>query len=77
MLCPVCIFYIGCTGFDDLEIVEGEIPGDLNGIYVRTGPNPVLPIQDGYHWFDGDGAVFGFQGRHDGVLCFSSRAFLH
>ena len=41
---------------DDLECV-GEIPGDLNGVYVRNGPNPQFDPRGRYHWFDGDGMV--------------------
>src|SRR5882724_2928728 len=40
----------------DLEVV-GEIPEDLNGVYVRNGPNPQFEPQGRYHWFDGDGMV--------------------
>jgi carotenoid cleavage dioxygenase-like enzyme len=40
----------------DLEVV-GEIPADLNGIYVRNGPNPQFEPRGRYHWFDGDGMV--------------------
>jgi carotenoid cleavage dioxygenase-like enzyme len=40
----------------DLEVV-GEIPDDLNGVYVRNGPNPQFEPQGRYHWFDGDGMV--------------------
>jgi carotenoid cleavage dioxygenase len=37
--------------------VEGDLPKDLNGVYLRNGPNQhVKPIK-GYHWFDGDGMV--------------------
>ena len=35
----------------------GEIPDDLNGVYVRNGPNPQFEPQGRYHWFDGDGMV--------------------
>jgi carotenoid cleavage dioxygenase-like enzyme len=40
----------------DLEVV-GEIPDDLNGVYVRNGPNPQFEPQGRYHWFDGDAMV--------------------
>jgi carotenoid cleavage dioxygenase-like enzyme len=40
----------------DLEIV-GEIPDDLNGVYVRNGPNPQFEPKGRYHWFDGDGMI--------------------
>ncbi|WP_433252966.1 carotenoid oxygenase family protein [Streptosporangium sp. CA-135522] len=37
--------------------VIGEIPKDLNGVYLRNGPNPRHPMKGRYHWFDGDGMV--------------------
>ena len=37
--------------------VEGTLPEDLYGGYVRNGPNQVLPPKNAYHWFDGDGMV--------------------
>jgi carotenoid cleavage dioxygenase len=40
----------------DLEVV-GEIPRDLNGVYLRNGPNPRYAPKGRYHWFDGDGMV--------------------
>lgn len=40
----------------DLDVV-GEIPADLNGLYVRNGPNPRHPTEGRYHWFDGDGML--------------------
>jgi carotenoid cleavage dioxygenase len=47
---------------EDLE-VEGEIPKDINGIYVRNGPNPKFAPQGHYHWFDGDGMLHALQIR--------------
>jgi carotenoid cleavage dioxygenase len=41
----------------DLEVIEGELPADLNGAFVRTGPNPKLTPEGGYHLFDGDGMI--------------------
>jgi carotenoid cleavage dioxygenase-like enzyme len=40
----------------DLE-VAGHIPDDMNGVYVRNGPNPQFDPNGRYHWFDGDGMV--------------------
>ncbi len=36
--------------------VEGAIPAELNGWYLRNGPNP---RQAGAHWFTGDGMIHG------------------
>jgi carotenoid cleavage dioxygenase-like enzyme len=41
----------------DLAVLEGKIPADLNGVYVRTGPNPRYQPLGRYHWFDGDGML--------------------
>ncbi|WP_157245681.1 carotenoid oxygenase family protein [Nonomuraea typhae] len=37
--------------------VIGRIPADLNGVYLRNGPNARFPMKGRYHWFDGDGMV--------------------
>ncbi|WP_417620489.1 carotenoid oxygenase family protein [Parasphingorhabdus sp.] len=40
--------------------VEGEIPAQLDGRYLRIGPNPVdRPDEASYHWFSGDGMAHG------------------
>ncbi len=41
---------------DDLEVI-GQIPRDLNGVYLRNGPNRRYAARGRYHWFDGDGMV--------------------
>ena len=41
-------------------IVEGELPEDLHGVFYRTGSEPLYDPPEGYHWFDGDGMVYGF-----------------
>lgn len=41
---------------DDLQI-EGKIPTDLNGVYLRNGPNPRFEPKGMYHPFDGDGMM--------------------
>jgi carotenoid cleavage dioxygenase-like enzyme len=43
-------------------IKEGAIPNDVNGVYLRNGPNPTwLPPHNRYHWFDGDGHIHGLR----------------
>jgi len=37
--------------------VEGEIPEDLNGVYLRNGPNPRFEPKGTHHYFDGDGMI--------------------
>ena len=47
----------------DLEVI-GDLPGHLDGRYLRNGPNPVGEINpDLYHWFIGDGMVHGIRIR--------------
>ncbi len=47
--------------FDEINAeklpVIGEIPQDINGIYVRNGPNTQYTPIGHYHWFDGDGML--------------------
>ena len=47
--------------FDEINVrdlpVIGEIPKDINGIYVRNGPNQRYTPTSHYHWFDGDGML--------------------
>jgi carotenoid cleavage dioxygenase len=52
--------------------VEGEIPRDLFGAYVRNGPNSVFAPTNAYHWFDGDGMMHAVQFR-DGRATYRSR----
>jgi carotenoid cleavage dioxygenase len=43
----------------DLQ-VSGTIPAELDGRYIRIGPNPVTPPNPAsYHWFSGEGMVHG------------------
>ena len=42
----------------DLE-VRGALPPELDGTYVRNGPNPVAPDPANYHWFIGEGMLHG------------------
>ncbi|MEM6635800.1 MAG: carotenoid oxygenase family protein [Pseudomonadota bacterium] len=39
--------------------VDGTIPGELRGLYVRNGPNPAGEISPHQHYFSGDGMLHG------------------
>ena len=48
----------------DLPVTHGAIPTDLEGSFVRTGPNPRFPErldQRRYHFFAGDAMVHGVE----------------
>ena len=50
------------TAFD-LE-VTGEIPEELEGRWLRNGPNPFGSVDsEAYHWFLGDGMIHGVRLR--------------
>ena len=57
---------------DDLPVVEGELPTDLDGVYLRNTENPLHPALKTYHPFDGDGMmhVVGFR---DGKAFYRNR----
>ncbi|HEY0189808.1 MAG TPA: carotenoid oxygenase family protein, partial [Kofleriaceae bacterium] len=48
---------------DDLDVIEGAIPAELDGVYLRNTENPVLPSIGRYHPFDGDGMIHAIRFR--------------
>lgn len=60
------------TAFD-LPII-GELPQELNGRYLRNGPNP-LHVADpaNHHWFLGDGMVHGVRLNEGKALWYRNR----
>src|SRR5690606_23301653 len=47
----------------NLEVI-GELPVELEGRYLRNGPNPLGPIDpESHHWFIGDAMVHGVRLR--------------
>ncbi len=64
----------------DLRTIEGEVPRELRGMFVRNGTNPRFPPPGRYHWFDGDAMIHGVrleEGRASYVNRFvRTRAFL-
>jgi carotenoid cleavage dioxygenase-like enzyme len=53
--------------------VSGQLPTELEGRYVRNGPNPVTPVDPAtHHWFVGEGMVHGVRlrgGRAEWYRC--------
>ena len=49
---------------DQVEVVEGAIPDDLDGLYVRNTENPLHQPITRYHPFDGDGVVHAIRFRN-------------
>ncbi|MGE0214684.1 carotenoid oxygenase family protein [Mycolicibacterium sp.] len=57
---------------DDLPVVEGQIPADLDGVYLRNTENPLHPALKYYHPFDGDGMLH-IVGFRDGKAFYRNR----
>lgn len=54
--------------------VQGEIPQSLNGILLRSGPNPLHQPQPGHHhWFMGDGMLHGLKLEQGEAKWFKSK----
>jgi 8'-apo-carotenoid 13,14-cleaving dioxygenase len=54
--------------------VTGSIPAELDGRYIRIGPNPVeMPNHANYHWFVGDGMVHGVSLKGGKALWYRNR----
>ena len=59
------------TQLEDLRVI-GELPRDMNGMFVRVGPNPQFEPIGTYHWFDGDGMLHGVRVQ-DGKATYRNR----
>ncbi|MFI8660403.1 carotenoid oxygenase family protein [Rhodococcus qingshengii] len=57
---------------DNLEVVFGEVPKDLDGVYLRNTENPLHPSMKAYHPFDGDGMIH-IVGFRDGESFYRNR----
>lgn len=54
--------------------VSGTIPAELNGSFIRNGPNPVTPPNPAtYHWFTGTGMVHGVRLKDGKALWYRNR----
>jgi carotenoid cleavage dioxygenase-like enzyme len=52
--------------------VIGKLPPEMDGMFVRNGPNPQFPPIKNYHWFEGDGMLHGVRIR-DGRASYRNR----
>jgi carotenoid cleavage dioxygenase len=44
--------------YEVAKIVGGKVPEDINGFYLRNGPDPKhMPDNGCHHWFDGDAMI--------------------
>ena len=58
---------------NDLE-VTGAIPAELNGLYVRNGPNPLQKVNPAtHHWFVGDAMLHGVRLQGGKALWYRNR----
>lgn len=53
--------------------VTGTIPAQLDGRYLRIGPNPAAPEAAGYHWFTGDGMIHAVALKDGRALWYRNR----
>jgi carotenoid cleavage dioxygenase len=55
------------------KVTSGKIPTDINGIYLRNGPDAkYIPDNKSHHWFDGDAMVHAMRIK-DGELYYCNR----
>lgn len=52
--------------------VQGELPRELNGFFLRNGPNPRFTPPGRYHWFDGDAMIHAMH-FEDGQATYRNR----
>jgi carotenoid cleavage dioxygenase len=56
---------------DDLTVI-GKLPPEMDGMFVRNGPNPQFPPIKNHHWFEGDGMLHGVR-VHNGRASYRNR----
>ena len=59
---------------EDALKVEGRIPAELNGVYLRNGPNPLKTTNHAtHHWFTGDAMLHGVRLKDGKALWYRNR----
>lgn len=59
--------------YEVIKIVDGKVPTDITGVYLRNGPNiKYLAENNRHHWFDGDAMVHAMRIK-DGALYYCNK----
>jgi len=59
--------------YEVLEVSRGKVPTDINGVYLRNGPNAKYHADNGRgHFFDGDSMIHAFRIK-DGRIYYCNR----
>lgn len=54
----------------ECEVIQGSLPPELDGAYIRNGPNPQYLPRGPYHLFDGDGMLHSIKiSQGKAILC--------
>lgn len=52
-----------------LRVIQGALPENLSGLFVRNGPNPIpTQVTKSHHWFDGHGMMHNVRIRNGTAL---------
>lgn len=61
------------NAYEVAKVLEGAVPTDINGVYLRNGPNAkFLPENNRFHWFDGDAMIHALRIK-DGSMYYCNR----
>ena len=60
--------------FEQKLKIVGELPRELNGLYLRNGPNPMQSVNSKkHHWFTGEGMLHGLRLEEGDALWYRNR----
>jgi hypothetical protein len=55
------------------KVTSGTVPDDINGVYLRNGPDAkYIPDNKSHHWFDGDAMIHAVRIK-DGKLYYCNK----
>jgi carotenoid cleavage dioxygenase-like enzyme len=59
--------------YEFVEVTQGKVPTDINGVYLRNGPNAKYHADNGRaHFFDGDAMIHALRIK-DGKIFYCNR----